>query len=79
MRRLAFILFFFAAIWMLSAAGETNYFCILCGKGPLAGKIWMSKWGAVCDDCYQKYHDRCSICGLPISDGFVKTADGRFI
>jgi hypothetical protein len=78
MRQLAVILFFFAAV-LVSAAGETNYFCILCGKGPLAGKIWMSKWGAVCDDCYRKYPDRCSICGLPISDGFVKTPDGRFI
>lgn len=78
MRKIALILIFFAAV-LVSSAGQTNYFCILCGKGPLKGQIWLSKWGPVCDDCYQKYHDRCSICGLPISDGFVKTADGRFI
>jgi hypothetical protein len=80
MRRLAFILFFFAAIWMLSAASETNYFCVVCGKGPLTGRIWISKWGAVCDDCYQ-LKDHCSICGLPVKDGdgHIKTADGRLI
>jgi hypothetical protein len=80
MRRLAFILFFFAAIWMLSAAGETNYFCVVCGKGPLTGNIWISKWGAVCDDCYH-LKDHCSICGLPIKDGdgHIKTPDGRLI
>jgi hypothetical protein len=80
MRRLAFVLFFFAAIWMLSAAGETNYFCVVCGKGPLTGRIWMTKWGPICDDCYH-LKDHCSICGLPIKDGdgHVQTADGRLI
>ena len=80
MRRLAFISFFFAAIWMLSAAGETNYFCIVCGKGPLTGNIWMTKWGPICDDCYH-LKDHCSICGLPIKDGdgHIKTPDGRLI
>ena len=88
MRRLAFILFFFATIWMLSAAGETNYFnpatanyhCVVCGKGPLTGQVWKHKWGIVCDDC-EKLKERCSICGLPIKDGdgHIKTADGRFI
>ena len=80
MRRLAFISFFFTTIWLLAAAGETNYFCIVCGKGPLTGQIWMSKWGAVCDDCYH-LPDHCSICGLPIKngDGHIKTPDGRLI
>ena len=79
MRRLAFIFFLFAAVF-ISAAGETNYFCVVCGKGPLSGRIWISKWGAVCDDCY-KLENHCSLCGLPIrdSDGSVKTGDGRFI
>jgi hypothetical protein len=77
MRPLALILFLFAATLVASAA-ETNYFCVVCGKGPLTGRIWMSKWGAVCDDCY-KLQNRCSICGLPIGKDFVKTADGRFI
>jgi hypothetical protein len=79
MRKFALILFLFAAI-LTSSAGETNYFCILCGKGPLTGQIWLSKWGAVCDDCY-KLPNHCSICGLPIrdGDGAVKTDDGRFI
>src|SRR5476651_1643271 len=80
MRRLAFISFFFAAIWMLSAAGETNYFCVVCGKGPLTVHFWMTKWGPLCDDCYQ-LKDHCSICGLPIKDGdgHIKTPDGRLI
>jgi len=64
----------------LAAAQETNYFCVVCGKGPLYGRIWMSQWGPVCDDCNQ-IQDRCSICGLPIrpGDGSVRTGDGRFI
>jgi len=59
---------------------ETNYYCVVCGKGPLTGHIWLSKWGAICDDCY-KLENHCSICGLPIrdGDGAVKTGDGRFI
>jgi hypothetical protein len=66
----------FAAVFNLSA--ETNYFCVVCGQGPLTGRIWMSKWGAVCDDCY-KLDNHCAICGLPIGKDFVKTGDGRFI
>ena len=87
MRRLAFILFFFSAVWAFSA-GETNYFnpavanyhCVVCGKGPLTGQVWEYKWGIVCDDC-NKLKERCSICGLPVKDGdgHIKTADGRFI
>jgi hypothetical protein len=79
MRKLAFILFLFASVFA-AAAGETNYFCVVCGKGPLSGRIWISKWGAICDDCY-RLENHCSLCGLPIrdGDGSVKTADGRFI
>jgi hypothetical protein len=79
MRRLALILFSFAAV-LVSSAQPTNYFCVVCGKGPLSGRIWISKWGPVCDDCY-KLEDHCSLCGLPVreGDGCVKTGDGRFI
>jgi len=79
MRRLAFILVLFAAV-LDSSAEPTNYICILCGKGPLTGRIWMSKWGAVCDDCY-KFENHCSLCGLPVrdGDGGIKTGDGRFL
>ena len=79
MRQFALILFLFTAVYH-SSAGPTNYFCVVCGKGPLTGRIWMSKWGAVCDDCY-KLENHCSICGLPVrdGDGRVKTGDGRFI
>jgi hypothetical protein len=78
-RQLALILFLFTAVFN-SAAGETNYFCVVCGKGPLTGHIWLHQRGAVCDDCY-KLPDRCSICGLPIrpGDGAIQTDDGRFI
>jgi hypothetical protein len=80
MRRFGLILFLFAAVLNAAAAGETNYFCVVCGKGPLTGRIWISTWGAVCDECY-KLDNRCSLCGLPIrdGDGAVKTGDGRFI
>jgi hypothetical protein len=78
-RPLALILFLFTAVFV-SAAEETNYFCVVCGKGPLSGRIWTSKWGAVCTNCYQ-LENHCSLCGLPIrdGDGSVKTGDGRFI
>ena len=78
MGKIALILFLFAA--GIASAGETNYFCAVCGKGPLHGLIHISKWGPVCDDCL-KIKDRCSICGLPIHEGdaHVQTGDGRFI
>ena len=41
-RQLALILFLFAAVGV-AAAAETNYFCVVCGQGPLTGRIWMSK------------------------------------
>jgi hypothetical protein len=77
MRRLALILFLLALTGVASD-GQTNYFCVVCGKGPLHGLIHMSKWGPVCDDC-MKIEDRCSICGLPVRDDYVQTGDGRFI
>jgi len=79
MRPIALILFLFVAV-LASAAEETNHFCVVCGKGPLTGRIWISKWGPVCNDCY-KLGNHCSLCGLPVreGDGSVKTGDGRFI
>jgi hypothetical protein len=79
MRQLTLILFLFTAVFV-SSAEETNYYCIVCGKGPLTGHIWLHQRGAVCDDCY-KLPNRCSICGLPIrdGDGAIKTDDGRLI
>ncbi len=79
LRPLALILFLFTAVFV-AAAEETNHFCIVCGKGPLTGRIWVSKWGPVCNDCYQ-LENHCSLCGLPVrdGDGSVKTGDGRFI
>jgi hypothetical protein len=78
-RKYALILFW-CVLAGVAAAQETNYFCVVCGKGPLFGRIWLSQWGPVCDECNQ-LQDRCSICGLPIrpGDGSVKTGDGRFI
>jgi hypothetical protein len=79
MRQLALILFLLAAA-VAASAEPTNYFCIVCGKGPLTGHIWLHPRGAICDDC-EKIQDRCTICGLPVKagDGHIKTADGRFI
>ncbi len=64
MRQLALILFLFAAVGIASA-DPTNYFCVVCGKGPLTGHIWLYPRGAVCDDC-DKIQDCCAICGLPV-------------
>lgn len=79
MRQLALILFLLAAAGIASAE-QTNYFCIVCGKGPLTGRIWLHPRGAICEVC-EKIKDRCSICGLPVKDGdgHLKTGDGRFI
>jgi hypothetical protein len=80
MRQFAFILVLLASALVSASAEETNYFCIVCGKGPLTGRIWLHPRGAICDDCY-KLPDHCSICGLPIKDGdgHIKTGDGRLI
>jgi hypothetical protein len=77
--KIIFAWLLFAAV-STSATERTNYFCVVCGKGPLTGRIWMSKWGPVCDDCI-KLQDRCSICGLPVKDGdgHITTPDGRII
>jgi hypothetical protein len=78
-RKFIFACLLFAAL-LAFAGGDANYYCVVCGKGPLTGRILMSKWGPVCDDCAQ-LKDRCSICGLPVKDGdgHIKTPDGRFI
>ena len=75
-----FCLGIFFVLPLAASAAETNYFCILCDKSPLSGRIWMSQWGAVCNDCY-KLENHCSLCGLPVREGggTVKTGDGRFI
>ena len=72
--------FIFAAAVLAPSAAETNYFCLVCGKGPLVGRVWLHPRGAICDDC-EKLQDRCSICGLPLKsgDGHIKTSDGRLI
>jgi hypothetical protein len=74
----------FSLVWLATVftanAVDTNYFCIVCGKGPLTGHFWLHPRGAICDDC-AKLPDHCSICGLPVKngDGHIKTADGRLI
>jgi hypothetical protein len=64
---------------LATQAEDTNYYCVLCGKGPLTGHFWMSKWGPLCNDCYSNAENHCSICGLPITTGYAKTGDGRYI
>lgn len=79
LRRFTLGLFLFA--WAaVAAAAETNYFCIVCGKGPLHGQIWLHSRGPICDNCH-KLENHCSLCGLPVrtGDGSAKTGDGRFI
>lgn len=53
-------------------------FCIVCGKGPLSGTVWLHRRGYVCDEC-NKLGTRCAICYLPAKDGFIKSRDGRII
>jgi hypothetical protein len=79
MRKLASLLILLAAV-LVASAEPTNYFCVVCGKGPLTGHLWLHPRGAICDDC-ERLPDHCSICGLPVKDGdgHIKTGDGRFI
>jgi hypothetical protein len=80
MYKLLSVLILFATVLVSAAAEETNYFCIVCGKGPLTGQIWLHPRGPICDDC-EKIKERCTICGLPVreGDGHIKTGDGRYI
>jgi hypothetical protein len=77
-RKIVFVLLFLAAGLVLFADGE-NYYCVVCGKGPIRPAA-MSKWGPVCSDC-MKIKERCSLCGIPVKDGdgHVVTGDGRII
>lgn len=59
-------------------SGPTNLVCIVCGKGPLIGRVWKFRDDFVCDDC-AKIETRCSLCALPAKDGFGKTTDGRIL
>jgi len=79
-RKIAFIFGLLMVSVFLGSAGPTNYYCIVCGKGPLTGRIWLHPRGALCDDC-KNLPDHCSICGLPVKagDGCIKTGDGRFL
>lgn len=81
LRQLALSVTLLAIVCVFPAnAADTNYFCLVCGKGPLSGHIWLHERGAICDDCKQ-LPDHCSLCGLPVKaeDGHLKTGDGRFI
>ena len=72
------LLLFLALCWVNECGAQTNLTCIICGKGPLVGKVWVHKRGHICDECYQ-LETRCSLCGLPVREGFAKTTDGRII
>src|SRR6185369_6337380 len=77
--RVQVILLLFLALCRTNEGGaQTNLTCIICGKGPLVGKVWVHKRGHICSDCYQ-LETRCSLCGLPVREGFAKTTDGRII
>ena len=58
--------------------GQTNPACVVCGTSPLSGQVWKHRWGLVCADCIG-LDARCSLCGLPVKQGFARTADGRLI
>ncbi len=52
--------------------------CVVCAK-PLVGKYFVhNQTNNICTDC-EKLPTRCSLCGLPVKEGFTKTADGRLI
>lgn len=52
--------------------------CVVCDRHFSAGKAWKHTAGMICAECMQLPR-RCSLCGLPVRDGFVQTGDGRII
>lgn len=52
--------------------------CVVCEKPILQGRVYKHARGIICESCFQIV-DHCSVCGLPVRDGFGKTGDGRLI
>ncbi|HEX9045709.1 MAG TPA: hypothetical protein VF988_01670, partial [Verrucomicrobiae bacterium] len=79
-RRWAPLLLFLWLPALAAVAADTNYYCVVCGKGPLKAHVWLHPRGPLCEDC-KNIRERCSICGLPVKDGdgHIQTSDGRFI
>lgn len=52
--------------------------CVVCEKPILQGRVYKHAKGIICESCFQIV-DHCSVCGLPVRDGYGKTGDGRLI
>lgn len=54
--------------------------CVVCAK-PIVGNFYTHKVNGqtnnICAEC-NKLEAHCSICRLPVKEGFTKTADGRY-
>ena len=86
MQRSAKFLLIFLALLCLgfggSLAARAQDVCAICGK-PIQGPVYImtdevtGEKKLVCSDCIKL--PRCSICGLPVKDGFTELPDGRFL
>jgi hypothetical protein len=78
------LLFFLLACIGLgdSLAARAQDVCAICGK-QIQGPVYVmtdevtGEKKLVCSDCIKL--PRCSICGLPVKDGFTELPDGRFL
>lgn len=64
-------------------AGARGIVCDICGE-PINGPFYMVADGAtgeqknVCQAC-RALESKCFICGLPVKEGYLKLADGRYL
>lgn len=72
--------------WQLASAQPAGtpppttgpFTCVVCTK-PITGKYFVHNLtNNICEEC-NKLTTHCSVCRLPVKEGFTKTADGRLI
>jgi hypothetical protein len=84
-RSAKFLLLFFLLACVCfggALAARAQDVCAICGK-PIQGTAYImtdevtGEKKLICSDCIKL--PRCSICGLPVKDGFTELPDGRFL
>ncbi|MBI5772341.1 MAG: hypothetical protein HZA89_01190 [Verrucomicrobia bacterium] len=75
----------FAAVAVLLSGADAAFgqdtqvkVCAVCDRKLYMGRYWKHKFGVVCEECHE-IKARCSLCGIPVKEGFGKTGDGRFV
>jgi hypothetical protein len=74
-RATGLLILLFACFAGWPAAGQSDPPCAVCGN-PIKGTVWKYKQWRLCEAC-TKLPDSCNVCGLPIREVALRTADGR--